>query len=202
MDLTGVPTPTINWESSNLPDQWKKFKTHAELIFNGPLKENDKDVKVNYLLLWIGDKGREVKNTWKDPEGDQPAADPKKLDTYYERFKQHVQPKLNPIFARFKFNNTVQGGTSVKNFIISLRMLSVDCQYTNANEMIRDRIVFGTASEKVREKLINEGEKLTLDKAIQIAQSYEYSQEQLKSMGKEINAISGRRRHRQTSRNH
>ena len=46
--------------------------------------------------------------------------------------------------------------------------------------MIRDMIVFGTNSAKIREKLINEGEELTLDKAIQIAKNYEYSQEQLK----------------------
>ena len=33
--------------------------------------------------------------------------------------------------------------------------------------MIRDRIVFGVSNQKILEKLINEGEKLTLDKAIQ-----------------------------------
>ena len=55
--------------------------------------------------------------------------------------------------------------------------------------MIRDRIVFGTSSQKVREKLITEGEKLTLDKAIQIAQSYEYSQEQLKTMSAQEAAV-------------
>lgn len=49
--------------------------------------------------------------------------------------------------------------------------------------MIRDRIVFGLHSEKIREKLINVGEELTLYKAIQIAQTFEYSQEQLKLMG-------------------
>ena len=48
--------------------------------------------------------------------------------------------------------------------------------------MVRDRIVFGMTSVKIREKLINEGDKLTLDKAIQIAQNYEYAQEQLTTM--------------------
>ena len=36
--------------------------------------------------------------------------------------------------------------------------------------MIRDRIVTGCTSEKCREKLIYEGDKLTMDKAIQIVQ--------------------------------
>ena len=48
--------------------------------------------------------------------------------------------------------------------------------------MVRDRIVFGVTAQKIREKLINEGDKLTLDKAIQIAQSHEYTQEQLRTM--------------------
>ena len=48
--------------------------------------------------------------------------------------------------------------------------------------MVGDRIVVGTNSSKVREKLILEGAKLTLDKAIQIARTYETSQAQLKSM--------------------
>ena len=52
-----------------------------------------------------------------------------------------------------------------------------------SEEMIRDRIVFGIQSEKIREKLINVGEDLTLDKAIQLAQAYEYSQEHIKLMG-------------------
>ena len=48
--------------------------------------------------------------------------------------------------------------------------------------MIRDRIVFGTNSLKVREKLISKGAKLTLDKAIEIARSHESSQAQLTAM--------------------
>jgi plasmid maintenance system antidote protein VapI len=57
--------------------------------------------------------------------------------------------------------------------------------------MIRDRIVFGTSSSKIRKKLINKGYDLTLENAIQIAQSYEYSQQQLSSMAasSEVNAV-------------
>lgn len=63
--------------------------------------------------------------------------------------------------------------------------------------MIRDRIVFGVASAKIRGKLINEGKDFTLDKAIEIDESFEYSQEQLKSMENgptEFHVIHTRRR--------
>lgn len=52
MDLTGVPTPKMDWEASNLPEQWKKFRTHVDLIFKGPLEEKSEEIKVTYLLLW------------------------------------------------------------------------------------------------------------------------------------------------------
>ena len=48
--------------------------------------------------------------------------------------------------------------------------------------MIRECLVFGTSSTKVRSKLIDEGGKLTLAKVIQMGQNYEYARAQLKSM--------------------
>ena len=68
-------------------------------------------------------------------------------------------------------------------------------------EMLRDRIVFGTNSTKAREKLINVGAELTYDKAVQIAQSCEYSPKQLKSMAEDIsvNAVKSKRRQQKVS---
>ncbi|MCG7879803.1 MAG: hypothetical protein N0C90_26270, partial [Candidatus Thiodiazotropha endolucinida] len=184
MDLSGIPAPVMNWEASNLPEAWKKFHQHVELIFQGPLAAKTEAEKVSYLLLWVGDKGRDVYNTWTGITDEEAVL----LETYYTKFKNYCQPKLNPIFARYKFNNEVQGSSSIDQFVTRLKLLSIDCNFkAEKDEMIRDRIVFGTSSAKVRSKLIDEGEKLTLEKAVQIGQSYEYAQAQLKSMG---NAIS------------
>lgn len=54
--------------------------------------------------------------------------------------------------------------------------------FKDFDEMIRGRIVFGTISCKIREKLLNEGKDLTLGKAIDIARTYGMSQSQVKSM--------------------
>ena len=105
------------------------------------------------------------------------------METYYKRFKDHVQPKLNPIFARYKFNNEVQNQDTIDAFVTRLRLSARDCSFDKADEMIRDRIVFGTSSPQIRAKLINVGAERTLEKAIQIAQSWEYSQAQLRAMG-------------------
>ena len=87
------------------------------------------------------------------------------------------------MFAHFRFNNEVQGNDSIDKFVTRLRLRARDCRYADKqDEMIRDRIVFGTSSSQICEKLINEGEKLTLDRAIQIAQNYEYCRQQMATM--------------------
>ena len=65
-----------------------------------------------------------------------------------------MQPKLNPIFARYKFNNELQGTSTIDQFVTRLKLLAADCNFevddkNYADSMIRDRIVFGTSSAKV-----------------------------------------------------
>ena len=109
----------------------------------------------------VGHKGRGIRHTWADISAD----DAKKLDTFYERFKKHVRPMLNPTFACYQFNNKIQGSEAIDSFVTRLRLKLRDCDYLDSDEMIRDRIVFGTNSPKIREKLINVGRDLTLQKA-------------------------------------
>lgn len=157
--MAGIPTPKMDWESTNLPEAWKKFRQHVDLIFSGPLADKDEAIHCKYLLLWIGDRGRDVYNTWHGISED----DLNKLETYYEKFQAYVQPKLNPVFARYKFNNIIQKSDTTEHFVTTLKLHVKDCNYKDPDEMVRDRIVFGTSSTNVREKLINEGEKLTLE---------------------------------------
>ncbi len=184
MDLHSVPTPSMNWTSSNLPEAWRKFQEHCDLIFNGPLQEKEESVKITYLLLWMGEQGRDIYGTL-----GLSAEQRKKLDTIYQAVKHHLQPKVNHIFSRYKFNNEIQNEQSFEQFLTKLRLLAVDCNFTDKDEMIRDRLVFGVKSQKIREKLINEGDKLTLDRAIQICQSFEYAQEQLREMNQAASSV-------------
>lgn len=104
MDFAAVPSPHMNWESSNSPDVWHKFRQHAELMFAGPLKTRGEDKKCSYLLLWIGEKGRD--NTWALTTDEA-----KVLKTYYDKYEAYVMPKTNTIFARYKFHERIQGPT-------------------------------------------------------------------------------------------
>ena len=151
MELSGIKPPCMDWSDSNLPEQWNKFKRHLSLIFSGPLKNKSEEEKVAYLLLWTGEKGRDIHATWNDIS----AEDSKKLETYYSRFQAHVQPKLNPIFARYRFYNELQNNDNIDAFLTRLRLIARDCNFNDEDEMIRDRIVFGMNYPKIRLKLIN-----------------------------------------------
>jgi hypothetical protein len=179
---SNFPLPCMSWDAVNLSEAWKKFEQHARLVFAGPLSEKEEEVQCKYLLLWVGDRGREIYNTW-----NLSAENQKVLNTICTKFTEHVTPTANPVFARYKFHSRGQApDEGIEDFTTALRKLSVDCAFGNkTDEMIRDRIVFATNSKSIREKLLNEGADLTLDKAIKVARNYEYSKQQLKEMSKE-----------------
>ena len=138
---SSFPQPCMSWDSPNLPEQWEKFEQHARLVFAGPLADKEEKVQCKYLLLWVGDRGREIYNTWNLSVGDQ-----KKLDTICTKFKNHVTPTANPVFARYKFHCRAQATDEcIEDFVTALRKLSIGCAFGgSADEMIRDRIVFAT----------------------------------------------------------
>ena len=146
-------TPKMDWSSGDLLSAWKAFKQHCEFTFGGPLKQKSEEVKCNYLMLWVGDKDREIYSTWElGAEG------AKKLNTYYTKYVAYVKPKSNRVFARYKFHQKVQQeGEPFEQFLTDLKLLVKDCGYVDPGEMVRDRVVIGCHSTKTREKLNQEG---------------------------------------------
>ncbi|KAK7877179.1 hypothetical protein WMY93_032102 [Mugilogobius chulae] len=178
MEMYGIPAPRMDWDSANLPEAWRRFKQQAELMFSGPLREKEEPDKCSYLLLWIGEKGRDVYDTWTLT-----ADEAQKLKTYYDKYAAYITPKSNLIYARYRFHEKVQANDeSFEHSVTDLKLLVKDCGYPNSDEMVRDRIVFATNSPRVRKKLLSQGAELTLEKAIDIARSHELAQTQLKEM--------------------
>ena len=143
-------------------------------------------------MLWVGDKGRDIYSKW-----ELGADEAKKLNTYYTKYEAYVKPKSNRVFARYKFHQKVQQeGESFEQFLTDLKLLVKDCGYGDPDEMVRDSVVIGCHSTKTREKLIQEGSDLTLEKAIDVARTDEMSKTQLETMANEdasINSLNQRK---------
>ena len=141
MALSGIECPQMHWDSDNLKENWCRFKQHMEVMFSGPLKSRQEAEKCSYLVIWVGQKERDIYNMRTDITNE----DKSKLKTYYDRFEAHVSPRANPVFARSKFHGRVQGSSeTAETFITDLRILAQNCDFKVPDEMIRDRIVFGT----------------------------------------------------------
>lgn len=164
----------MNWESANLIEAWKKFEQVCNLIFSGPLKEKSDAEKCSYLLLWIGETGRDIFNSWTDLKTE----DETKIEKLCKRFKDHVQPKTNVLLARKKFyERTQEENETFDRFATAVRNMGKECGFKPEvlDEMLRDRIVFGNNKPRLTEKFLREGSALTLPKAIELGQSMEFS---------------------------
>ncbi len=183
--------PSMNWRATDLDREWKRFKQHCQFAFNGPLATKSEIEKVNYLMMYIGDKGREIYTTfnWKPAEGegrDRIPAENETLATVYAKYEEYVAPQCNEIRATVNFNRRKQESNErFEDFVTALRLLVKDCGYDNEDRMLRDAIVLRSLHTRVQEKCLEEGNTLTLSKALDIGRNYEISVTNMKTITEE-----------------
>ena len=83
----------------------------------------------------------------------------------------------------FRFNSHLRKeGESITDYVAELRRLEEFCNYGETlDKMLRDRLVWGVRDASIQKKLLGESE-LTLTKAIQLAQSMETAERNLREM--------------------
>ena len=91
----------------------------------------------------------------------------------------------------YKFNTRVQRNEETANqYVTELKLLAKNCNFgALKDELIRDCVVYGINSERVKERLLRE-ENLTLEKALLLCRVNEQSSKQLRGMKEEKDAIS------------
>ncbi len=82
------------------------------------------------------------------------------------------------IYSRFQFNSRTQGATeNLDDFLAELGKLSTSCDYQGSEkfveELVRDRLIVGVKNKEVQAKLLTYEQELTLEKAVEIARSFE-----------------------------
>ena len=117
------------------------------------------------------------------------------------------QPKIEKAHhllrkVRSVHNIVQQEKEPFEQFLTKLKIEVKGCGYKDPDEVVRDRVVIGCYSQKVREKFIQEGSKLTLEKAVDIARTQEMSNTQLQSMAPEENNVSSLKEERETKQRH
>ena len=113
----------------------------------------------------------------------------------------YCNPRKNIPFERYLFNSRQQEpGKSFDRYVTSLRQIADKCDFgaITPDDLLRDRIIFGIADNKVRERLLREPE-LNLSKTLDICRASEMSQAQIKTVS--VTAI-GFRTESEPSMNH
>ena len=95
-ELSGIEPPRLNWLAADLPTEFASFRQYCELIFRGPFADKDEAARVTYILLWVGQEGLRMYNTW-----DLSDSDSKKVDVIWGRFRALIEQKANFRLSRF-----------------------------------------------------------------------------------------------------
>lgn len=178
--------PKIDWDAADLYQEFQRFRSHVSFVFAGPLTALVSRQKAGWIGTWIGEQGREIYKTleWADGEKDDPV---KVLD----KFAGYIRPRKNKRIARHRFKQRKQGTTETfDHFVKDLRLLLLDCEYADSDDMLIDAIIAGVKEKRVQERLLDKGEELTLAKAIEIPQQFEMSQTQMRIVREEDTQVS------------
>jgi hypothetical protein len=95
------------------------------------------------------------------------------FSTIVSIISNHFHPKPNEIIQSYKFHSKYQEeGERIRDFIAHLRKLSIDCNFTDLDRTLRDRLVCGIRDKEIQKKLLQHST-MTFDDACQIALSHE-----------------------------
>ncbi|CAC5384774.1 unnamed protein product [Mytilus coruscus] len=164
----------------NLSEKWKRWKQTMN------------------LYLEVAMEGREIYNTFNFGENE---AD--KLEVLLKKFEDYCIPKKNVTVIRHRFNTRVQNSSeSIDQYLTDLKLIAKNCEFEHLKDgLIRDRIVCGTNSSRVKERLLRE-DGLTLDKAVGICRADEESRKQMKTLNEEkVHALRRKIQNQRTNRN-
>ena len=90
---TNNSAPVVNWNAGKLAEAWKKFEQYVRLILSSSLNNTEEIIKINYLLLWVGETGGDIYNTWDLSEDDK-----KSLEAHLKKkFEGDIESKKTTI---------------------------------------------------------------------------------------------------------
>ena len=114
--------PEMKWDSQDVYRDLCRFRQKCEFVFDTSVSKATKSQQVKYVLLWMGDRGLDIYESWNMPKG---FSD---VTSSWQRFSRFLKPRSNPIMARYQFRKITQDG-SLDEFIKTCRLKLRDCNH-------------------------------------------------------------------------
>ena len=182
--------PKLDWTRDNQMFLcYKKWRSKIELIFRSALSTATPEEKTAYLKYWMGDEGLPLIEKWESTgkldysnahetpakEGGRSRALSSgfKLETYWSLLEEEFKPKGNKLISIIElWTRSKQGNKTLNEWLTYVYNLVEACNYGDSTDrIIRDVLIIGCESDRAKDKIIQNGETITLNETIEILQT-------------------------------
>ena len=164
------------------------------MIFSSALADCTPEQKTSYLRYWMGDQGIPLVQKWtalgkldfSSPEGgrDRPISSGFILKNYWDLLEAEFKPKGNKLLSVIElWSQSKQGSKTLNEWLTYVYNLVELCDYGDCKErVIRDVLIIGCNSDKAKDKIVQQGEKIMLQEVIEIIQLEDSTRQTLTEM--------------------
>ena len=185
--------PKLNWTRENqMYECYRVWKKKVEFIFCSALADSTPKQLVSYLKYWMGDQGIPLIEKWESTgkldysnAEETPATEGGrrrilssgyKVQTYWDLLDEEFKPKGKKLLSIIElWTCSKQGDKPLNQWLTQVYNLVNICKYPedSTDRIIRDVLIVGCNSNHARDKIIRQGEAITLNQVIEILQAEE-----------------------------
>ena len=200
--------PKLDWTRDNqMFERYRIWKRKVEFIFCSALSDATPKQLVSYLKYWMGDQGIPLIEKWESTgrldysnAEETPATEGGRrrilssgyrLQTYWDLLDEEFKPKGNKLLSIIElWTRSKQGDKALNQWLTHVYNLVNICKYPedSIDRIIRDVLIIGCNSNSARDKIIRQGEAITLNQVIEILQT----EESTRSTMQQIQEFQGR----------
>ena len=185
--------PKLSWTRDNqMYEHYRIWRKKVEFIFCSALADSTPKQLVSYLKYWMGDQGIPLIEKWESTgkldysnAEETPATEGGrkrvllsgyKIQTYWDLLDEEFKPKGNKLLSIIElWTHSKQGDKPLNQWLTQVYNLVNICKYPedSTDRIIRDVLIVGCNSNHARDKIIRQGEAVTLNQVIEILQTEE-----------------------------